>query len=148
MNVLSAVIAGIAGTIAISMVMGLAPMMGMPKMDIVDMLSTMFGKPNKVLGWMMHLMMGVVFALIYAFLWSRGFGSSNWLFGLIFGVVHWLIVGVIMAMIPMMHVGIKNGDVEAPGMWMTNQGGILAFVGGLMGHMVFGLVVTLVYNLV
>ena len=148
MNVLSAVIAGIAGTIAISMVMGLAPMMGMPKMDIVDMLSTMFGKPNKVLGWMMHLMMGVVFALIYAFLWSRGLGSSNWLFGLIFGAVHWLIVGVIMAMIPIMHVGIKNGDVEAPGMWMTNQGGILAFVGGLMGHMVFGLVVTLVYNLI
>jgi len=148
MNVLSAVIAGIAGTIAISMVMGLAPMMGMPKMDIVDMLSTMFGKPNKVLGWMMHLMMGVVFALIYAFLWSRGLGSSNWLFGLIFGAVHWLIVGVIMAMIPIMHVGIKNGDVEAPGMWMTNQGGILAFIGGLMGHMVFGLVVTLVYNLI
>ena len=148
MNVLSAVIAGIVGTIAISIVMGLAPMMGMPKMDIVDMLSTMFGKPNRILGWMMHLMMGVVFALIYAFLWSIGFGSSNWLFGLIFGAVHWLVVGVIMAMIPIMHVGIKNGEVEAPGMWMTNQGGILAFVGGLMGHMVFGLVVTLVYNLI
>ena len=148
MNVLSAVIAGIAGTIAISMVMGLAPMMGMPKMDIVDMLSTMFGKPNKVLGWMMHFMMGVMFALIYAFLWSRGLGSSNWLFGLIFGAVHWLVVGMIMAMIPIMHVGMKNGEVEAPGMWMTNQGGILAFVGSLLGHMVFGLVVTLVYNLI
>ncbi len=148
MDVLSAVIAGIVGTIAISLVMGLAPMMGMPKMDIVDMLSTMFGKPNRILGWMMHLMMGVVFALIYTFLWSRGFGSATWLFGLIFGAVHWLVVGVVMAMIPIMHVGIKNGDVEAPGMWMTNQGGMMAFVGGLMGHMVFGLVVTTVSGLI
>jgi len=67
-NLLNAVISGILGTLAISMVMAVAPKMGMPKMDIVDMLSTMFGKPNRVLGWMMHLMMGVVFALAYAFL--------------------------------------------------------------------------------
>lgn len=145
MNLLSAVISGILGTLAISMVMAAAPMMGMPRMDIVDMLSTMFGKPNRVLGWMMHLMMGVVFALIYAFLWSIGIGSPGWISGLIFGAAHWLTVGLMMAVIPIVHAGIKNGDVEAPGMWMINQGGMLSFVGGLMGHMVFGLVVALVY---
>jgi hypothetical protein len=47
-----------------------------------------------------------------------------------------------------MHVGIKNGDVEAPGLWMTNQGGVLAFIGGLMGHMIFGLVAALVYVII
>jgi len=144
-NLLSAVISGILGTLAISMVMAAAPMMGMPKMDIVDMLSTMFGKPNRVLGWMMHLMMGVVFALIYAFLWSIGIGSPGWISGLIFGAAHWLVVGLMMAVIPIVHAGIKNGDVEAPGMWMINQGGMLSFVGGLMGHIVFGLVVALIY---
>jgi hypothetical protein len=46
-----------------------------------------------------------------------------------------------------MHVGIKNGDEKAPGLWMTKQGGMMSFVGGLMGHMVFGIVVTLVYGL-
>jgi len=144
-NVISAVISGILGTLAISMVMAVAPKMGMPKMDIVGMLSTMFGKPNRVLGWMMHLMMGVVFALVYVFLWSIGIGSTDWLSGLIFGAGHWMIVGLMMGLIPFMHVGIKNGDVEAPGLWMTKQGGMLSFVGGLMGHMVFGLVVALVY---
>lgn len=148
MDILSAVISGIVGTIAISAVMAMAPLMGMPKMDIVGMLSTMFGKPNKVLGWIMHFMMGVVFALIYALLWSIGIGSAGWLSGLIFGAVHWLVVGLMMAMIPVMHVGIKNGDVEAPGLWMTNQGGILAFIGGLMGHMIFGLVAALVYVII
>ena len=148
MNVLNAVISGILGTFAISAVMAVAPMMGMPKMNIVDMLSTMFGKPNRVLGWMMHLMMGVVFALIYAFLWSQGIGSPAWLSGLIFGAAHWLVVGLMMGVIPIMHAGIKNGDVEAPGLWMTSQGGMLSFAGGLMGHMVFGLVVALVYAII
>ncbi len=148
MDILSAVISGLVGTVAISAVMAMAPLMGMPKMDIVGMLSTMFGKPNKVLGWIMHFMMGVVFALIYAFLWSIGIGSAGWLSGLIFGAVHWLVVGLMMAMIPVMHVGIKNGDVEAPGLWMTNQGGFLAFIGGLMGHMIFGLVAALVYVII
>jgi len=148
MDIVSAVISGLVGTIAISVVMAMAPLMGMPKMDIVGMLSTMFGKPNKVLGWMMHFMMGVVFALIYAFLWSIGIGSAGWLSGLIFGAVHWLVVGLMMAMIPVMHEGIKNGDVEAPGLWMTNQGGFLAFIGGLMGHMIFGLVAALMYVII
>lgn len=147
MNVLGAIIAGLVGTVAISMVMGMAPRMGMPKMDIVDMLSTMFGKPNRTLGWMMHFMMGIIFALIYSFAWSLGVGSATWLNGLIFGAVHWLVVGMVMGMIPLVHAGIKSGAVQAPGLWMTNNGGMMAFVGGLMGHMVFGLVVALIYNL-
>ena len=147
MNVLNAIIAGLVGTAALSMVMAMAPKMGMPKMDIVGMLGSMFGKANRQLGMMLHFMMGIVFALVYAYLWSLGLGSATFLNGLIFGAVHWLLVGVMMGMIPMMHAGIKSGAVKAPGLWMTNNGGMKAFIGGLMGHMVFGLVVVLVYNL-
>ncbi|MCK5793715.1 MAG: hypothetical protein KAH12_03355 [Anaerolineales bacterium] len=147
MNIFSVVVSGIVGTMAISMVMALGPKMGLPKMDIVGMLSTMFGKPNRTLGWIMHLMMGVIFALIYAFLWSLGIGSASWFVGLLFGIGHWLVVGVMFALIPIMHAGIKSGEVEEPGMWMTNQGGLMAFVGGLMGHMIFGIVAALIYSL-
>lgn len=145
MNILNSVIAGIIATIVFTMVLMMAPKMGMPNMDIVSLLGSMFGKPNQALGWTMHLMMGVVFALIYAFLWSNGIGAATWTGGLIFGAVHWLVVGVVMAMIPMMHVGIKSGAVQAPGLWMTNSGGIMAFMGGLVGHMIFGVVIALVY---
>lgn len=145
MNILSAVIAGVVASLVFSMILAVAPRMGMPKMDIVGLLGSMFGKPNQALGWMMHLMMGIVFALIYAFLWSNGIGAATWVGGLIFGAIHWLIVGVVMGMIPMMHVGIKNGVVQAPGMWMTNNGGLMAFIGGLVGHMIFGIVIALVY---
>jgi hypothetical protein len=147
MNLIAGIVAGLVATLVMSMVLFLAPKMGMPKMDIVGLLSTMFSKKGiPVLGWMMHLMMGVIFALIYAFLWSNGIGASTWLYGLVFGAAHWLIVGVIMAMIPMLHVGIRSGSVKAPGMYMIgNGGGMKAFIGGLMGHMIFGLVVALVY---
>ncbi len=145
MNILNAIIAGLVGTLVFTVVLMMAPKMGMPKMDIVGLLGSMFGKPNQALGWMMHLMMGVVFALVYAFLWSSGVGAATWLFGLTFGAVHWLIVGMMMGMIPMMHAGIKSGAVKAPGLWMTNNGGAMAFMGGLVGHMIFGLIVALVY---
>lgn len=145
MNVLGAVVAGVVASLVFSMVLAMAPKMGMPKMDIVSLLGSMFGKPNQMLGWMMHLMMGIVFALIYAFLWSAGISGATWLGGLIFGAVQWLAVGVIMGMIPMMHVGIKSGAVKAPGLWMTNNGGGMAFMGGLVGHMIFGVVIALVY---
>ncbi|MCI0553735.1 MAG: hypothetical protein L0287_22535 [Anaerolineae bacterium] len=146
MNILSAVIAGVVASLVFSIVLGVAPKMGMPKMDIVSLLASMFSpRSNPVQGWMMHLMMGIVFALMYALLWSSGIGAPTWLGGLIFGAVHWLIVGMVMGMIPIMHVGIKSGTVQAPGLWMTNHGGFMAFMGGLIGHMIFGAVIAVVY---
>ena len=147
MNVLAAIVSGVAGTIVMTMVMAMAPRMGMPEMDIIGMLGTMFGKSNRALGTTMHLMMGVIFALVYAVLWNAGIGSATLLGGLIFGSVHWVITGMMMGVIPMMHAGIKSGDVLAPGLYMTNNAGFMAFVGGLIGHMVFGLVVARVYAL-
>ena len=150
MNIFAAIIAGIIGTIVMTGMMIMAPRMGMPEMDIVGMLGTMFSeKPNKQMGLAMHMMNGIIFAIIYATLWNAGadFGGSLLISGIIFGIVQWLIVGMVMSMIPMMHTGIKAGTVAAPGPYMTNRGGMMAFMGGLMGHVVFGLVVGLVYGL-
>jgi hypothetical protein len=148
MNVLGAIFAGLVGTILFTMVLVMAPKMNMPKMDIVSLLATMFGKANRPLGWMIHIMMGVLFALVYAFLWSKGVGAATWAWGLAFGAAHWLIVGMVMGMIPLMHLGIRRGQVKAPGLWMTNNGGMLAFGGGLLGHLIFGLTTALVYSLI
>lgn len=146
MNIFSAVIAGIVGTIAISMVMAMAPKMGMPKMDIVGMLGSMFNPTgNRNLGWVMHMMMGIVFAIIYALLW-RVFGGVSVATGAIYGIGHWLITGTMMGGMGMMHAGIKAGTVKAPGVLMFNNGGVMGFMGGLIGHAIFGVVVALVYG--
>ena len=148
MNIIGAIIAGIVGTLVITMVMEMAPKMGMPKMDMVGMLGAMFSpESNRTLGMAIHLMMGVVFAIIYALLWNLGIGSQGLLWGAIFGIGHWLIAGSMMAGMPMMHAGIKAGVIEAPGIFMFKNGGIMAFMGGLMGHIIFGLVVALVYGI-
>jgi hypothetical protein len=147
MNLIAAIIAGMAGTVVFTVVMLLAPRMGMPDMDIVGMLGTMFNKEgNRTLGWIMHFMMGIIFALIYAALWAAGIGAPTAVWGLIFGAVHWLVSGFMMGVVPMMHAGVKAGTVEAPGFYMWNTGGMMSFMGGLIGHMLFGLTVALVYS--
>jgi len=148
MNILGAVIAGVVGTAVISMLMAMGPKMGMPKMAIWEMLGSMFNKDgNNGLGWIVHFMMGVIFAIIYAVLWNAGIGSATVGSGLIFGVVHFLIAGVMMGGMPMMHAGIKAGTVSTPGVYMLNNGGMKSFMGGLIGHIIFGVVVALVYGL-
>ncbi len=146
MNIIGAIVAGLVGTVVISMIMAMAPKMGMPKMAIWEMLGTMFSKEGNVgLGWVVHFMMGVIFAVIYAALWAAGIGSATLLSGAIFGVVHFLIAGLVMGGMPMMHAGIKAGTVQAPGVLMLNSG-VMGFMGGLIGHAVYGLVVALVYG--
>jgi len=146
MNIFGVVIAGIVGTIAISMVMAMAPKMGMPKMDIVGMLGSMFDPTgNRGLGWVIHMMMGIVFAIVYAMLWNV-FGGVSVATGAIYGIGHWLITGTMMGGMGMMHAGIKAGTVKAPGVLMFNNGGMMGFMGGLIGHAIFGVVVALVYG--
>ncbi len=148
MNIVGAIVAGVVGTVVISMVMAMAPRMGMPKMAIWEMLGSMFDKDgNNVLGWIAHFMMGVIFAIIYAALWSAGVGGVNVGSGALFGVVHWLAAGLVMGGVPMLHAGIKAGTVQAPGVYMLSSGGVMAFLGGLIGHVIYGVVVALVYGL-
>ncbi|MFQ5342599.1 MAG: hypothetical protein ACE5F6_13735 [Anaerolineae bacterium] len=79
-------------------------------------------------------MLGAVFALIYAFAWSQGIGRATWLWGLIFGVVHAVVAIVMMPMMMRMHP--RPPKIAAGPMTMAGQ---------LIGHMLFGLVVALVY---
>ena len=69
MSLIGAIVAGLIGTVIISMMM--APKMGMPKMAIWEMLGAMFSPDGNIgLGWVMHLMMGVIFGIVYAALWA------------------------------------------------------------------------------
>jgi len=147
MSIIGAIVAGLVGTAVISILMAMGPRMGMPKMAIWEMLGTMFSKEGNLgLGWVMHFMAGVVFAIIYAALWAVGIGSATLVSGIVFGAVHFLIAGLMMGGMPMLHAGIKAGTMQAPGVLMLNAG-VMGFMGGLIGHVLYGLVVALVYGL-
>ena len=68
-NLGRAVLAGIAGTTAMTMLLLLAPKMGMPPMNIGAMLGSVMGG-NVVLGWIAHFMIGTALALGYAGLFA------------------------------------------------------------------------------
>jgi uncharacterized membrane protein YagU involved in acid resistance len=137
MDFISAIIAGLVGTLVMTILMYLAPLMGMPKMDIIGMLGTMFSTNRgtaRIIGIIVHFMMGAVFGIIYAFLWSLGIGSPTWVWGLIFGFVHAILFMIAMPVMMNMH--------PCPPEMERNT---LSVVGQLMGHMAFGLVVALTY---
>ena len=117
---------GLAATLAITMMMYLiAPMMGL-SMDIAKMLGSMLGG-SWWAGMAMHFVLGaVVFPLAYAFVLYHFLPGSPTVKGIVFGVALWLLAQLVV--MPMMGAGFFS----------SNAGGIMAAMGSLMGHLLFG----------
>jgi uncharacterized membrane protein YagU involved in acid resistance len=125
------VVGGIIGTAVMTMVMFVAPMMGMPKMNPAAMLSAMMGMPI-VIGWIMHFMIGVVFGLGYVFVFEKWVRKINnrVLKGAIFGFAVFIFAQVMMAV-----MGVIMGGMPSP------EGNILLIMmGSIIGHVVYGVV--------
>ena len=155
----SAVIAGIAGGVVMTAMMMMAKAAGLTRMDMALIEGSMFtgdaGKA-KVIGMFMHLiiMSGVVIGSIYAALFA-GFDvseSNAWWYGLVFGAVHGVIAGMAMVMMPAMHprmsaqpsTGSGGLHLDPPGLFAHNMGKATP-AGLMMAHMVYGLVLAIVY---
>ena len=114
-----------------------SPLIGLPRIDIISLLGSL-AAPNKqdavTLGGAIHFAMGILFALIYATLWSLGIGSALWWWGLIFGAIHGALVlvhlFVAMRLFPQLSEHFNT---------------FLVILSILINHMLFGLVVAVVY---
>lgn len=150
MDLTSALLAGIVATIVMTIVMYLAKGMGM-QMDMPRMLGLMFAGPDQSglvfgLGLVAHVMMGAVFGIVYALGFEALGVESSWLWGAAFGIAHGVVAGMAMAMMPAMHPRMGDGQVlAAPGPFARNYGTLMP-VGVIMLHVVFGIVVGLVYS--
>lgn len=155
----SAVIAGIAGGVVMTAMMMMAKAAGLTRMDMALIEGSMFtGDPGKAkaIGMFMHLviMSGIVIGSIYAalFAWFDVSESNAWWYGIIFGVIHGLIAGMAMVMMPAMHprmgtsASTGSGEVhlDPPGLFAHNMGKATP-VGLVMGHVLYGLVLAIVY---
>jgi hypothetical protein len=144
MNIIGAIVAGLVGTVVFSALMRMGPMMGMPKMEIPQVLGGML--PGGTLtGWVAHFMIGVVWAIIFAALWAAGVGSAGALWGLIFGLGAFVVAGLAMPMMLTMHPQVKAGTMSNVGILMAGTG-MMGMMGSLMVHAIFGLVVGLIYG--
>jgi hypothetical protein len=163
-EVIPALIAGFVATVVMTAMMTLAAKVGltqMPPMTIVTG-SMMSEDPETArrFGVVIHyIVMGtVVFGLIYAAVF-RAVDSASVPTGLVVGAVHGVVVGAMaMPMMPAMHprmltsptsgAFITTGEtvtLSKPGFLGVNWGAMTP-VGLLVGHLVYGLVVALVYS--
>lgn len=92
LNLGSAVLAGAIGTIAMTMLMYAAPLMGLPPMDLLLALGSMLplGMSPYLVGGVMHLATGVILALLYAVVFERMLPGPRWLRGATFSLLPWL----------------------------------------------------------
>ena len=157
-----AIIAGSTGRIVIILLIYGGPFIGLPNIDIISILGSV-ATANKqaavTLGGAIHFTMGIIFAIIYALLWSLGIGSATWWWGLIFGAVHGMLIllllGVIILFYPRLSRMISkqlvidsgataSGPTQPLLPLMVSKPLIMITV--LINHVIFGLVVALVYS--
>lgn len=163
-SVIAGLVGGFLATAVMTVMMKMAGAAGMTQMPPMELItgSMVTGDESKAkqIGFVLHwIMMGtVVFGLGYALVFST-VGSANWLLGLGVGVVHGIVVGLVMPMMPVMHprmsgptppggpVSIEAGEVHlsAAGAFGAAWGGMTP-VGMIMGHAVYGVVLALVYQ--
>jgi len=125
-----AVAAGLVGTAAMTVVgLWVAPLMGMPAMNPAQMLAGAMGG-NVTLGWMAHLMIGVILAVIYAVV-APALPGKPVVRGALYGIAPFLMAQIIV--IPMMGMPLFSGSV------------VIA-MGSLVGHLVYGGIVGGVYG--
>jgi hypothetical protein len=136
--------AGLAATAIMTMLMYGAPMMGMPKMDMAQMIGSIvlpLGSTSFVMGMLMHFVVGVIFAVIYALVW-HGLGIiPGWWTGLIFGAVHFLVATMGMGV-----MSVTNPEMNSGRLYNPINGGLTGMSLLLMGHLIFGVVVALIYR--
>ena len=122
---------GIIATVVMTMLMLVAPMMGMPDMKIGNMMAGFMGIPVW-LGWAMHLMIGIVWTMVYVFLVKDRLTLSPAIKGMLFALLPWILMQLMV--MPMMGMGVFSANAPNP---------VMMVVGTMMGHLVYGLVLGL-----
>jgi len=87
-----ALLAGLLGTVAMTLLMYGWPLVGFPSMDIMAALGGVFpfDMPPYVLGSLIHIGTGASLALIYALFFDPWLPGPGWLRGALFSLVPWL----------------------------------------------------------
>ncbi len=149
-NWTSAIGTGFIATAVNSLLLYLLPqMMGMPPVDMGKLLGTMVAPQGGAgalwMGWIWHFANGIVFTLIYAgvLLWQRQ--QSTWLTGLWFGVVLWIVAGIMMPIMLDMHPLVRSGMMKNPGLFMVGMG-MMGLMLSLVTHLVYGVIAGATYK--
>ena len=133
MNIKAGIISGFVATIALSIIMVIKTKMGvMPELNAIKMLAGMMGS-SLVMGWVAHFIIGtLVWGILFALLVNKLSGGVM-LSAILFSIVAWLIMMI--GPMPMAGEGLFGLNI-----------GMMAPVATLMLHIIWGVVLGLVYK--
>jgi hypothetical protein len=125
-NIGKVVLGGFVGTVVMTIMMYVvSPMMGL-KMDVADMLGSMLGI-GWTMGMILHFVNGtIIFPALYAFVLYRWLPGSPTVKGATWGIILWLLAQTMV--MPM----------AGAGFFSAAMGGMMAVVGSLVGHLLYG----------
>ena len=147
---------GFAATLILTIIMAVSKPLGLTRMDIPFLLGPVFTSNRDkapLYGFIMHLLIGWFFALIYSFAFSAS-GLYTWWFGLLTGFVHGAFVlsaalQILCGLHPRMaqpHQGpTPTRQLQPPGFFALNYGRGTPLV-TMFAHLVYGLVLGIFYH--
>lgn len=139
MNATRAIAAGLIGTASMTALLLVEPSVGLPAIAIGQILSTALGLASAYLtigpavGWSIHFLVGVAFALVYAGVFDQRLPGGALARGAIYGVLVFVLAQLVF--MPLVGGGVfSRGDPQM-------------IAGSLLGHLVYGGLVGWIYGL-
>jgi hypothetical protein len=138
MEIGAAMMSGIVGVAATTIIHNMLPIIGLPRVNIAGVLGTWLLQPGTraaILGVVLHFGFGAGFGVLYAWLWSQGVGNISYQWGIMFGAVHGLIAAAIIPVLLHRYPRPKE-MLEGP----------ITLIALFVLHVLFGLIVSLQYR--
>ena len=147
---------GFVGTIVLTTIMSASQGMGVTRMNIPYMLGTMFTPSRdraKLAGFVVHLVNGFLFSLVYVAAF-RAWGGATWWRGAVIGLFHAAFVLTAgMRILPGLHPRMASESqgptlmrqLEPPGFLALNYGGRTPIT-VVVAHVVFGIILGAFYR--
>jgi hypothetical protein len=152
MSVWGSIAGGFAGTLVLTTALRAANELNLTRIDLPFLLGTAFTSDRtraKAVGYLLHFLAGVAFALIYYMVFVA-IDSSGWWLGAAFGLAHGLFSGTALVgvLLPLVHPRMGTPStaatsvalLEPPGFLMLNYGARTPLV-TLVAHTAYGALV-------
>lgn len=152
MNVAGAVAGGFIGTLVLTTALSMAGELGLTRMDLPFLLGTIVSSDRpraKALGYVLHFVVGLLFAMVYFGIFSA-IGHRGWWLGAVFGLIHGLFAGtaLVNVLLPVIHPRMGTPFsaapdrplLEPPGFMMLNYGRRTPLA-TIVAHVAYGTIV-------
>jgi uncharacterized membrane protein YagU involved in acid resistance len=153
----SAIAGGFLGTLVFSTLAKAASEMSLTRMDLPLLLGTAVTdnrRKARAIGYVFHLILGILFALLYAGFFQI-MGRSSWWMGALLGALHAIFTATVLVnvLLPIVHPRMATSEtaaneialIEPPGFLMLNYGRSTVLV-NLAAHIAYGAIVGLVVH--